>query len=185
MRGVVIGKLGDPLPKVRLDDLQPEVCVVLLQAPVELYLLGRHALGLGDNFGVPPPRQVGHVPHYVFPFSGKEDLATTLFDGVGHLLQVAVQVGHGLLLDAIRPLSQLRRLGQRVQDGVAARNGLLGEVLDGVVQTPVSYGPPAPLVEALYLARDALAAPVLGVAPSGGLLRLHRYPTPPSLESSI
>src|SRR5918994_1691323 len=48
VRGMVVGELGDPLPKVRLDDLQPEIGVVLLQTTVELYLLGCHALGLRD-----------------------------------------------------------------------------------------------------------------------------------------
>ena len=86
-------------------------------------------------------------------------------------------------LDAIDPLPELWGLWQRVQHGVAARDGLSGEVLDRFVELFVSYGLTAPLVEALDLARYTLAALVLGVALAGRLLRLHRYLAFPSPES--
>ena len=44
VRGRVAGELRDPLPEVRLDDLEVKVGVVLFETAVQLDLLCRHAL---------------------------------------------------------------------------------------------------------------------------------------------
>ena len=133
VRGRVPGELRDPLPKVRLDYLEPEVGVVFFEAAVELDLLGRHALGLGDDLRALAPREIPYVADDVLAVPGEEDVAAARLDGIGHLLQVAVEVRHRLLLDAVGPLPELGRLGQGVQDGVAPGYGLVGEELYGVV----------------------------------------------------
>jgi hypothetical protein len=102
VRGSVTGELRDPLPQVRLDDL--EAGVVLLQTPVQLDLLRRHALGLGDHLRALLLREVPYVADDVLTVGGEEDVAAARLDGIGHLSQVEVQVGHGLLLDAVGPL---------------------------------------------------------------------------------
>src|SRR3954454_25386039 len=151
---MIPGKLGDPLPKVRLHDLQAKLRVVLLQAPVELYLLGGHALRLGDELRPSSARQLADVAYDVLSIPGEEDMSAALLDGAGHLLQVAVEVRHRLLLYVIGPLPQLRRLGQSDQDGVTARDGLVGKEPDVSVEIPVRNRPPPPLVEPLYPADD-------------------------------
>src|SRR5215211_259161 len=100
-------------------------------------------------------------------------------DGVGHLLEVAVEVRHRLLLDVVRPIAQLRRLGQRPKRRLASLQGLVDERGDRVVQLRVPHGPPPALVEALDPAHYPLAAPVLRVALARRFARLHRYPTFP------
>src|SRR5918997_5144350 len=95
------GELRYPLPEVRLDDLEIQVRVVLLEAVVELYLLGRHALGLGDYPGVLLARQIPDVAYDVLAVGGEEDLPAPRLDGVGHLLQVMIQVRHRPPLDVV------------------------------------------------------------------------------------
>src|SRR5918998_1250667 len=164
VRGRVARELRDPLPEVRLHDLQVEVGVVLLQPLVQLDLLGRHALGFGDDLRALAPRQVPDIANDVLAVRRKEDVAAARLHGVGHLLQVAVEVGHRLLLYAVGPLPELRRLGQGVEYGVAPGDGFVGEQLDGVVELLVRDGLARPLVEALYPAADALVAAVGGLA---------------------
>jgi hypothetical protein len=173
------GELGDPLPEIGLDDLEIKVRVALFQAVVELYLLGRHAFGLGDHLGVLLPRQIPDVPDGVLAVFREEDVTAARLDGLGHLLQVTVEVRHRLLLDVVRPIAQFGGLWEGVQDGVARRDGLVGEKRDGVVELLVPHRPPAPLVEAFDLADDPLAAPILRLALVRRFSRLHRYPTFP------
>src|SRR5829696_6618860 len=185
VRGGVPGELGDPLPEVCLHDLQVQIRVALLQAVVELYLLGRHALGLGYHLRVLLPRQLPDVPDGVLTIFGEEDLAAPPLDGVGHLLEVTIEVRHRLLLDVVGPLAEVGGLREGVQDGVARRDGFVGEQRDGVVELLVPHRPPAPLVKTFDLADDALAAPILRLALAWGLARLHAYPAFPKLPSSI
>src|SRR5215218_6080517 len=49
VRGSLPGELGDPLSQVRLHYLQPEVRVIFFETVVQLDLLGRHALGFGED----------------------------------------------------------------------------------------------------------------------------------------
>src|SRR5207248_2833192 len=103
----------------------------------------------------------------------------------GHLLQVAAQVGHGLLLDAVSLLSQLWRIREGVQDGVPALYYVLREQLDRVVQLLAADRTSAPLVEALDLAFYSLPALISGILLAGGILGFHVYLAFPSSESSI
>ncbi len=178
VRGRVACELRDPLPQVRLDDLEPEVSVVFLKPSVQLDLLGRHALGLGDDLRALSPRKVPNVAYDVLPVPGEEDVAAARLDGIGHLFQITVEVGHRLLLYAVCPLPELGRLGQGVQPGVARGDGLVGEELHGVVELLVRDGPARPFVEALDAAGDALVAMVLRLAPAGRLLGLHALNQP-------
>src|SRR5918993_500659 len=173
---MVACELRDPLPEVRLDDLEIQVGVVLLEAPVQLDLLGRHALGLGYDLSALAPRQVTDVADDGLPILGEKDVAAAGLDVVRHLLQIVVEVRHGLLLYAVRPLPELRGLRQGVQDGVARRDGLAGKELDRVVELLVLRGLAAPLVEAFDPAHEPLVSPVLRLAPAGRLLRLHLQP---------
>src|SRR5918998_4979360 len=169
VRGRVARELRDPLPKVRLHDLQVEVGVVLFEALVELDLLGRHALGLGDDLRALSAGEVAYVADDVFSIRRKEDVAAARLHGVGHLFQVAVEVGHRLLLYAVSPLPELRRLGQGVQNRVAPGDGFVGKKLDGVVELLVRDGPAGPVVKALDPAPYALIAAVVGLAFAGRL----------------
>src|SRR5215216_249747 len=167
----VPGELRDPLPEVRLDDLKARV--IFLEAAVQLNLLRRHALGLRDDLRSLSLREVSYVADDVLSVTGKEDVAAACLDGVGHLPQVAVEVGHRLLLDAVGPLPELGRLGQGIQDGIAPGHGLVGEKFDGIVELLVGDGPARPVVEALDAAGKALAAIVLRLAFAGRLPGLH------------
>src|SRR5918995_2052295 len=167
VRGRVARELRDPLPEVRLHDLQVEVGVVLLEPLVELYLFGRHALGLGDDLRALAPRKIPDITNDVLAIRRKEDVAAARLYGVGHLFQVAVEVGHRLLLYAVSPLPELRRLGQGIEDSVAPDDGLVGEELDRVVELFVCDGPARPVVEALDPATYALVAAVLRLALQG------------------
>ena len=80
-------------------------------------------LDLVMTFAPLPPRQVPDVADHVLAIVCEEDVAAARLDGVGHLLQVAVEVRHRLLLDTVRPLPELRRLGKGVQHGVAPGDG--------------------------------------------------------------
>jgi hypothetical protein len=104
VRGRVARELRDPLPKVGLDDLEVEVSIVLLEPAVQFDLLRRHALGLGDDLRAPATREIPYVADDVLAVGCKEHVAAARLDGACHLLQVAVEVGHGLLLYAVGPL---------------------------------------------------------------------------------
>src|SRR5215212_8065694 len=171
VRGRIPGELCDPLPQVRLDDL--EASVVLLQTPVQLDLLRCHALGLGDDLRALLLREVPNVADHVLTIGREEDVAAACLDGGGHLPQVAVQVGHRLLLDAVGLLPQFGCLGQSLEDGVAPGHGFVGEELYRVVQLLVSDGPARPFVETLYTAAEALPAVVFRLALAGRLPGLH------------
>src|ERR671911_1390373 len=183
VRGSVSGELGDPLSQVCLHYLQPEVGVVLFETVVQLDLLGRHALGLGEYLRSMPPRQIPDVADHVLAIFCEEHVSAPFLDSIGHLREVVVEVRHRLLLGAIRLFPQLRRVGMGSQLGVASGEGLAGEQRDRVVQLPIPDRLPPTLVEAFDLALQPFPPAVFGIAPARRLAGLH-VPYLPS-ESSI
>ncbi len=173
VRRRVAGELGDPLSEVRLHDLEVQIGVALLQAAVELYLLGRHALRLGDDLRPASPGEITDVPDDVLAVGGEVDVPSALLDGPGHLFQIPVEVRHRLLLYPVRPLAELGGLGKRREGRVARRQDLVGEELQGAVQGLVPGRPAAALVETFDGAFYPLAAVVRRVPLAGGLPGLH------------
>src|SRR5215211_2764508 len=183
VRRSVSGELGDPLPQVRLHYLQPEVGVILFETVVELDLLGRHALGLGEDLRPTPPRQIPDVADHVLAVLCEEHVSAPLLDDVGHLREVVVEVRHRLLLGTVRLLPQLRRVGMGSKLGVASGKCLVGEQGDRIVQLPVPDRLTATLVEAFDLALQTFLPAVFGIAAARWFAGLH-VPYLPS-ESSI
>src|SRR5215210_2994306 len=183
VRGGVSSELGNPLSQVRLHYLQPEVGVVLFETVVELDLLGRHALGFGEDLRPTPARQIPDVADHVLAIFCEEHVSAPLLDGVGHLRKVVVEVRHRLLLGTIRLFPQLRSVRMGPQLGVAPGEGLVGEQGDRVVQLPVPDRFAATLVEAFDLALQTFWPAVFGIAAACWLAGLQ-VPYLPS-ESSI
>ncbi len=134
VRRPLAGDLDDELAEVGLGHLQPGG----LQRGVEVDLLGRHRLRLHDALTAGLLRDLDDDAAGVLGRLRPVDAAAEAEDGGLELFEVAVEVGEGVLLDALGVVAQLAGVGEGgVAAAVAGQEGA-GEADEGRLQRRVS-----------------------------------------------